>query len=459
MRNRAYRIFLSHKIKDRHHAHEIKTKIETLNPKEVKVYVCEECPPGQKYREAILRRLKASDLLIFLYTSAGMQFDWCLYETGFYDAKHVDKLKVSQRRPLVVLYGRGMVVPPPLEVFENYQVDAEKPERLMDFLAWLFDGTNHGPALNKKVLHDPASKALVRDAFLAPFLAEEMPVQFDRVLTLLIAPSGIPALREEATIPDDSQVVGKFSALRLFAFNPAIITVTWKQLCGQLRALDPQSPWPGTSCLWTDHLGAILREAVSDRMPAEGLPLFYSAAEKASYRPTLFSMLKKGDGAVEFQISFTKLPTELGLRLSSQMAMLANLLDFCMMFKAVLDDAQFAELRSSDRPMDREALIQIGERFMLALNTIRVEYQNRGLAVSHIADAFGAEGEDPSGSRRRALEFFQRYVDARKRLFDAFPTGDVVKARVCFGVFSEVQREFLKMAARRYAELAERQES
>src|SRR5690348_4343511 len=118
-------IFVSHKHDDRLAAMHIKGRFEELGGERLDVYVSELIPTGEQWDPKIHQWLKESDWLLLLYTGPGVEWDWCLYETGFFAGSHETNTK-----RLVCLHREGVELPGPLKAWEA--ATEENCEGLLD---------------------------------------------------------------------------------------------------------------------------------------------------------------------------------------------------------------------------------------------------------------------------------------------------------------------------------------
>ncbi|HEX5243543.1 MAG TPA: toll/interleukin-1 receptor domain-containing protein, partial [Tepidisphaeraceae bacterium] len=78
------RLFISHKSADRDLAKKFKDRLVILGFRDSEVYLAEEIQPGDSWHDDIMKALRESHALIFLYTDPSHDWDWCLFECGFF---------------------------------------------------------------------------------------------------------------------------------------------------------------------------------------------------------------------------------------------------------------------------------------------------------------------------------------------------------------------------------------
>jgi hypothetical protein len=73
--------------KDRAATDTIKKILLRFGAYSIKVFVSGDEQAGIQWRENVLKELREAHILIFLYTDPESRWDWCLYETGYFDAR------------------------------------------------------------------------------------------------------------------------------------------------------------------------------------------------------------------------------------------------------------------------------------------------------------------------------------------------------------------------------------
>src|ERR1700722_12969966 len=105
-------VFLSHKEKDSQVAAKIK---ECLKDKfHATVFLSSDAKDlrgGDKWLKALHEKLEEARWLVLLYSDAGQNWDWCIYEGGFFRGHHID----SRNDNLAVLHPKGTSPPAPFK--------------------------------------------------------------------------------------------------------------------------------------------------------------------------------------------------------------------------------------------------------------------------------------------------------------------------------------------------------
>ena len=120
-------IFISHKLQSRERAMKIAGALSAFGGNRIQVYYSGKYMAGVDWREKIEKDLSEALWLILLYEGPQVEWDWCLFETGFFRAK----MKDSQAdRLLICLHSPEHSVPGPLKSFNPVPATTEKLEEL-----------------------------------------------------------------------------------------------------------------------------------------------------------------------------------------------------------------------------------------------------------------------------------------------------------------------------------------
>src|SRR5262245_35339224 len=119
------KIFLSYKgsdPKDRQSATEIKRLLENVSREAssaaVQVFVSESLQAGASWRTDILKALRESDYLIFLYTDRFAHWEWCHFEIGLF-LQGSSQGREEEEKDIFCIYPKAVGDPPsPLSDFQ-----------------------------------------------------------------------------------------------------------------------------------------------------------------------------------------------------------------------------------------------------------------------------------------------------------------------------------------------------
>src|SRR5262249_43594418 len=211
---------------------------------------------------------------IFLYTDPSLHWDWCLYETGYFDGRQ-DPQQLDRR---LYLLHRGDVSPVGpflgLKTVPVLSKDDPDDRELKSFLKILFvERTN--PSVNPS--WDKPNCADLVAAFKAPFGGTTLkPIPFIRRLTLRLAKgAATESLLERGCIPPDAKVSGTAKSFGLFNLD-GDAEWSWQELEDQWRQKVPRpddAAEVDSVALWGSNLAGKMLTAIRRREPGDqGLP-------------------------------------------------------------------------------------------------------------------------------------------------------------------------------------------
>ncbi len=127
------RIFISHKTKDRAAVMALKRMVEERCRK-IKVFAscdAENLRGGTHWLSTIHRELEQADILMLLYTRPDDNWEWCIYEAGYY----LGHRSGQKAETLVVIHPPGVMIPAP---FKDRQSIKAEPVEIEAFLKGKF---------------------------------------------------------------------------------------------------------------------------------------------------------------------------------------------------------------------------------------------------------------------------------------------------------------------------------
>ena len=283
-----FRVFISHKHEDHALAAEVKTAMESLNPKLIDCFVSGvDIPAGADWRREIRSVLAESHVLVLLFTEPSKNWDWCLFETGLYT-----RFDRNEARAVICLFSAGGATPSPLADLQGVPADASKIRAFLDALCrrtWDVSDDWRRGALAPDIADDQVEAAarVIAEAFRRSGSASTYYPCHRLVLSLSESDDfarGIPESARVMVGPNDTSGY----TMSLFDFaggEPA--KRTWGDL---LRAVD------GTEAAWRRELDSRFLQALDEqlfppiqgRMRAGGT----SRGEKRVYRPILYSIVR-----------------------------------------------------------------------------------------------------------------------------------------------------------------------
>ena len=84
-------VFISHKLQSKERVKKIAAALSAFGGPRIQMHYSGKYPKGINYRQQIEKDLTAASWLILLYEGAELQWEWCLFEVGFFTAKMESK--------------------------------------------------------------------------------------------------------------------------------------------------------------------------------------------------------------------------------------------------------------------------------------------------------------------------------------------------------------------------------
>jgi len=251
---------------------------------------------GTEWRPVILNKLRAANILIFLYSDPSLHWDWCLYETGYFDGRQ-DPTQLD--RHLFLLHWYDVKPAGPFLGLTTIPIgDPSDPGegKLKGMLKTLFvDSTD--PAVNDN--WDLGGCEELVKVFREPFTpTAQPPREYVCQLTFQLAKGQVT---EDALasghIPSDAVVNGSTHSFRLFGLDTDVER-HWSELEARWREKVPAQGEGAADVdpvsLWISNAAGKMRAAIRGEYFDDGLPLCYcpftSTEEKALFRPSLAQM-------------------------------------------------------------------------------------------------------------------------------------------------------------------------
>jgi hypothetical protein len=270
------KVFISYKSRDAQAALEIKNKLEGLGAGKMEVFVScspESLPPTAKWRDKIITELREAHCLLFLYTDPKQTWDWCFYETGFFDGARTPSAL------LYVLHAKGTPPPKPLEGLQGVQIDQGAPPGdastslpLDEMLETIFCKSTN-PSINPEFKSSAQFYGLLKDAISKPFLKPPnlpAPKSFLRRLQILLPQASIQQLLAGAQIPATARAIGDANSLALFKRVEKADGWLWSELEADLKEHSVQED---SSILWVQRLVYVslhVRRLETRKIPVAG---------------------------------------------------------------------------------------------------------------------------------------------------------------------------------------------
>jgi len=450
------KVFISYKQKDFAAADRIREQLQRIGGNGIQVFVSGDdhmLRAGKDWRSVVLKNLREAHVLIFLYTDPSLQWDWCLYETGYFDGRQDPQ---QDDRRLYLLHRADVAPAGPfvgLETVPVLSMDDRDDRKLKSFLKILFvDSTNRPVNEN----WDKPNCADLLDAFKAPFGGMTLrPISFARRLTFRLAKgSTTEASLAAGCIPPDAKVNGTPKSLGLFNLD-GDVERSWRELEAQWRREVPRpNDAAEVDCmaLWVSNLAGKLLAAIGGERVDDGLPLFYCPfmeSQRALFRPSLTQMTEHGN-AFEFDVVFVDVAEEVSARSVGPLTTVGILLRLAHMFR-------FGWIEAMDQALVNakpQKLPAVKAEIMRRLSSITAESFNQGL----FTEAAVLQAFKDDASRGQVQSAMTCWKEKIMPLFDkALKMDDPEAARAALrDVLKEastVNWQFHRACAQRYAQL------
>src|SRR6267142_280818 len=446
------RVFISSKQKDGAATIGIKRLLQQRGGANIEVFVSEDEAPGIQFRQHLLKKLREAHVLIFLYTDPQSQWDWCLYETGYFDAQ---KPPEENDRRLYVLHERTITPKGPFFGLNSVPIDVSgdpsDDKRLTDLLALLFNASTTPPV--NPYWNDGGCNDLIA-AFKAPFVRREAvgaPKEYIRRLTFTLKrTAATKSALASGTIPANGEVSGEQNAFELFGLSAK----TW-QWADVERSWRRKVPLPETETdadpvkLWIEIVARMMLAAINEEEFDDGLPLLYShftdTKARALFRPSLARLSVFSD-TYDFEIVFVDIPPEFAAVSKGPLTTVGSLLRLAHMFRFGWVEQAAKEVRDA-RPSE---LGMVEAILIHRLASISAESFNQGIRTED-AVLFAFDGSAFRDEARTAMDRWK--TEVAPQLDSALKQGSKDAVFRALDAGSAVNWQFHAACAERYAEL------
>jgi hypothetical protein len=435
-------IFISHKHEDGEAAREIKTKLDEYGGDRLNVYVSELIPKGEQWEPTIHQMLKDSDWLLLLYTGPGVEWDWCLYETGFFAGTH-DK---SQTR-LVCLHPKSVELPGPLNAWQA--VTEDNCEELLQeiFRKPPYPGTK---PLNPKVT-DETLQRMARD--IMDFTGTPKPTVFPAYIELRLDDSQQEYLVASGALDPDIPVAAGVKAREIFGISDIVQgeSIGWAQIAGALERTRQKS--------WARGLSDSLRRVCRRESVSTTFPIVYSVQDETRrrWRPILYSAQHLG-GAEVFRIIFSEIlpeddprPSDRCLDHCTVLMTMSRMIRFGLIEKYWPLVRQFQLKKKMGEPASSE---EIDERFgslPAAIARIETEALNSGLqTVDSVLELFA---DDQQEECKKLEAWTDQWLGLRKRVAASVAARNLDELQTILDELRTLNRDSFRLIAHRYSQL------
>ncbi len=431
------RIFLSHKAIDLPTAQQIATAFKTKGAGQVDIsYSGEKSQFGKDYRQWIEDKLEAAEWYILAYTEPLNNWDWCLYEAGYFEA--CQKSRNDQNYRIICLHP-DEDRPRPLERFDSISITAE--ESLSRLGEEYINRVN--PTLGADEIAQERSDFVQR---ICEAFQNRIKTRYNgRHLMLTVPePAELPAenLPDTAIIESDKAIMS-----RLFRFNGD--RAEWSRLRDSPATKDMR---------WVTQLVHALKDVHDDHVPQPITGNIEIHSEQLNLLPVLARVDELANGSYQCEILLANGITSrwTALREPSVRALLTSI-RMTIRFRYDVLDQYMGKVRFVINEQGPESFRNEIRNLMFDIIT---EAAAHGLSDEQLmVQCFEHEQE-----RERINQFFGEWNDEiHPRLFGAigmspdpskwsqlddrqFEDGEIQDIEDCFARLREINTEFLVMA-------------
>lgn len=424
-------IFISHKHEDKIEARGIKKELTRFSGREIAVFLSSDIAFGDNWLTIIQKKLINCNLLLLLFTDKKASWDWCLYEAGMFT-----RLDEEAHKRVICLHSPDLEDPPgPLKHLQAIKADILNVE---NFLKNLYHTNIYFPdsqPIAPELQHDDIASSAKNIVS----LMSKTPRESQQLLKQIYI--HVPNSRQISPkqIPPDAEVIGDQASLALFNKRPG--TWWWKDLQEEATKNKDQR--------WMRQLARAIHQA-SKRTATDPILSTYSARPFTGadgcklYQPILNSVEWERDGSIKFQVLFNDEVTWRLPDIPENLAILHTAQSMALRFR-------YEVLRKYVDPLTREngdSLRDILSELQEVIRSIEQEADSRGLLVQHKLVAIFKQNQ-----KQIIKQMYADWYDIRAKLFEALEQGEIVKVKQCLLRLEELNRQFIPMAAHRYAEL------
>jgi hypothetical protein len=308
-------IFISHKVKDRVAAEEIRSGLSLYGGGSLNIFVSERIEAGVIWSQEIREHLKKANWLILLYTDPSEEWDWCLFEAGFFAGCAED-----EKCRLVCLHTMDVAPPSPLQRWQS--VPVTDGAQLEKFLKELYVGINPELISSPEMLRTLADK--IGGALSVKVRRKVKSYWNTKYVTISMNAEQIKELKETGRTPAGALCGLKESeSLNIFGHGTEECTMhTLEQgLHKQYKEM------------WLKSLGDCLKAASQNKRPIPKILPLYSPSQKKDFHVILHCLDKFSDGSYDFYLLFVEKMPENEEAQGRQLRNLGNMLKLGRSFR------------------------------------------------------------------------------------------------------------------------------
>ena len=112
-------VFISHRHEYATQVAALKSAIEECSNGAVRVFISEDIPRGEEWRDELEKTLREASSLLLVYGTPEEDWSWCFYEAGYFAARCCD--------PAAAEAGHLRIVPPSMPILGRSTICADEP--------------------------------------------------------------------------------------------------------------------------------------------------------------------------------------------------------------------------------------------------------------------------------------------------------------------------------------------
>jgi hypothetical protein len=264
-------IFISHKLQSRDRAKEIAGALSAFGVHRIRMHYSGKYAAGINYRQQIETDLTAASWLILLYEGPQFEWDWCLFEIGFFTAK----MQGSKKDPrLICLHSPEYQVPGPIENFNSLPAT---PEKLKDFFRQIYVEDPWKIYPNVFEENEALVDANIKRIVTAVHGIEKPRVLFASPSFAIHIKADQLAILQDGKIPPDADVSGEGGWEAIFGKPVPTESCKWRDV---VKGLESPEPWiyPLATLMWNAY------DLQRVQYPSVGVRIKFSDEDVNEYR-------------------------------------------------------------------------------------------------------------------------------------------------------------------------------
>ncbi len=434
--SQALKIFISHKGKDKIAAERIRETLSLYGAKNLEIFVSERISPGVRWADEIWDNLKKADWLLLLYTDPSDEWDWCLFEAGFFAA-----LIQDPRRRLICLHTLNDPPPMPLQGWQTVPVTDEMKMEL--FLKDLFREINPALIESKDGLDELSDQ--IANAFQKEVKRLDSSKWFTRYVTFSMDAAQVEELIQTGRVPADVLCGLKADeSVDIFGYGGGDCTM--EKLEEGLGEHYKSS--------WLRALGETLRATSLNKSPIPRIPILYSPSTQKDYHVVLHCFHRFNDGTQEFYLLFVEKIPETEMGQDHELQRLGNMLKLGRAFrwKVLTRFHRDVSVLMQRQDMENE-IAQCLENLKFSMDWVVGESQRLDILTADDVVRMFEKDEDIKVLDDAIKNIWPRLFED---LQDGIEGSNLLQVFDTLNAMLEANKDYMIRAADRYKELLER---